>query len=264
MKISTVISFCTLDKKFIKPLLEQVKLFCDDIIVVYYDKLLNGKPEPIDEIAETIKNIDSNIKLLCLEFTNGNSKLIFVNSKLEFSEDKSSRYFHNLARWKAKDLAENDYILFIDGDEIPDGPAMKYILDNDLLKNYDGIDFKCYWYFRNAVNQAIQTEECGLLVHKKIITEKLMFTELERWSFRGSSGINYLSSVQLEQGPIFHHFSWVRTKQEMIEKVNSWGHKNDKNWLVHIEEEFSRDFNGTDFVHGYQYKQVNDQFNLES
>lgn len=246
MKISTVVSFCSLDKRFIKPLLEQVTLFCDDIIVVYYDKLLNGTPEPIDEMKQLIQSVNSDIKTLCLEFTN----------------DQSSRYFHNLARWNAKDYTKYDRILFLDGDEIPDGNIMKSILDNDLLLDYDVVDFKCYWYFRSAINQATTTEHCALLVDKKVITQRLMFTEAERWSFKGEPSIKSVSLLETEDGPIFHHFSWVRTKEEMIQKVSSWGHKNDRDWISQIEEEFSREFNGIDFVHNYRYTQVQDRFNL--
>jgi hypothetical protein len=50
-----------------------------------------------------------------------------------------------------------------------------------------------------------------------------------------------------------NHYSWVRTKEEMLRKVTSWAHSNDTNWTALVEEEFSREFNGTDFVHGYQY-----------
>jgi hypothetical protein len=40
----------------------------------------------------------------------------------------------------------------------------------------------------------------------------------------------------------------------MLKKVSTWAHKTDKNWNELIEEEFSRDFNGTDFVHNYKYE----------
>ena len=55
---------------------------------------------------------------------------------------------------------------------------------------------------------------------------------------------------------------WVRTKEDMINKVKNWGHKNDKNWIDCVEEEFGRSLNGTDFIHGYSYTQVENKFNL--
>lgn len=248
MNISTVISYCSLDQRFIRALLEQVKFFSNDIIVVYYDKLMNGKSEPIEEIETYIKNFDSNIQTVCLPF----------------SDDKSSKYYHNLARWRGKDLAKNDYILFLDGDEIPDGSLMKSFLDNNpsLLTDYDAVDFKCYWYFRSANNQALQTEECGMLVNKNVISETVIFNDLERWNFKHQPNIRSISRVQPQEGPIFNHFSWVRTKEEMLDKVSSWAHKHDRDWKKLIEQEFSREFNGTDFVHRYSYRQVEDRFRL--
>ena len=59
-----------------------------------------------------------------------------------------------------------------------------------------------------------------------------------------------------------HHYSWVRTQQEMLAKVGGWGHKHDKDWATLINEEFSREFNGTDFVHGYTYVNVENYYNI--
>ena len=77
--------------------------------------------------------------------------------------------------------------------------------------------------------------------------------------YNGEAGPAVLS---LTGRPMMHHFSWVRSKDEMITKVKNWGHASDKNWILLIEEEFSRSFNGTDFVHGYNYNIVENTFNL--
>jgi hypothetical protein len=89
-----------------------------------------------------------------------------------------------------------------------------------------------------------------------------MFTDLERWSFRQALGSKYLSDVTFEGQILMHHFSWVRSKDEMLQKVDSWGHKFDKDWISLIHEEFSRPFNGTDFVHNYAYNIVEDRFKI--
>jgi hypothetical protein len=46
----------------------------------------------------------------------------------------------------------------------------------------------------------------------------------------------------------------------MLQKVSAWGHANDTNWVELIEEEFSREFSGTDFVHGYEYEIIEKKF----
>ena len=55
---------------------------------------------------------------------------------------------------------------------------------------------------------------------------------------------------------------WVKNKKEMLRKVKNWSHKNDRNWEDLIEEEFSRDFNGKDFVHNYSYEIVENKFKI--
>ena len=244
MKASVVVSYCSLDKRFLSPLLDQVSIFSDDVIVVYYDKLLNGTPEPVDEIESMVRS--KNAKTLPLLYT----------------ADNSPRHFHNLARWVGTQHTKYDHVLFLDADEIPEGDVVKALLDNDMLAEYDAADFGCHWYFRSTTHQAVQKEECGLLIRKDVIRKELMFTEMERWSFRYTKGLKYVPRVQTQHGPFMHHYSWARTKEEMLTKVSAWGHKSDKDWASLIHEEFSRDFNGKDFVHGYSYTEVPDKFSI--
>lgn len=244
MKISVVVSYCSLDSKFMPALLNQLLIFSDDINIVYYNKLLNGTPEDVSAIDKFCSFDSNKIRGTCLKFTN----------------DNSSRHFHNLARWEGTSLAKHDYILFLDADEIPEGKVFKQILDANLFSEYDAVDFNCHWYFRSAQYQAVQTEECGLLIKKSMIKKELMFTESERWSFRNSHGIKYVRGVNVNNSPFMHHFSWARTQEEMLTKVSAWGHMHDKDWTSLINEEFSRDFNGTDFVHRYSYTKVPDKF----
>jgi hypothetical protein len=62
---------------------------------------------------------------------------------------------------------------------------------------------------------------------------------------------------------MFHHFSWVRTKEEMLTKVRSWAHRNDCNWTDLVEQEFTHEFTGRDFVHGYSYRTVPNVFDIK-
>lgn len=62
---------------------------------------------------------------------------------------------------------------------------------------------------------------------------------------------------------MFHHYSWVRTQDEMLKKVRAWGHKGDRNWVQLVNEEFTGPFRGTDFIHGYTYKSVKPFFDIQ-
>ena len=90
-----------------------------------------------------------------------------------------------------------------------------------------------------------------------------MFTDKERWGvFQGLGGER--PAVMGPTGPIFHHFSWARSRLEMTAKVRAWGHRHDRDWCSLINREFSSEFSGTDFVHGYRYETVADIFGLEN
>ena len=40
---------------------------------------------------------------------------------------------------------------------------------------------------------------------------------------------------------------------QLLKKIKSWGHSTDRDWESQIKEEFSRPFNGKDFIHNYNY-----------
>jgi hypothetical protein len=49
----------------------------------------------------------------------------------------------------------------------------------------------------------------------------------------------------------------------MLRKVKSWTHSGDRDWVSQVEKEFEHEFNGSDFIHGYQYNIVENKFNLK-
>ena len=79
---------------------------------------------------------------------------------------------------------------------------------------------------------------------------ELFFSLHERWNYHFSSTCSHQVLIDV----IFHHYSWVRTKSELLLKTKSWAHKNDKNWNELIEIEFLTDFSGTDPINNYNYK----------
>lgn len=246
MQVSVIISYCSLDRRFIVPLLRQCSLFSNDIVISAFDTLLNGSPESYTELQAAKHMYPRTVKVLCLPLLPGNPP----------------RHYHNLARWEGARFASERHLLFLDADEIPDGAILNEVLGRDLLGRFDAADFKCHWYFRSAKLQALQTEHCGLLLDREKMTEEAMFTSDERWSYRRIAGIDYRPLVSVGGAPFFHHFSWVRTQSEMAAKVDSWGHKFDRDWNALIDKEFAGPFSGKDFVHGYQYRNVSDRFNI--
>lgn len=236
-KIDTIIPFCSYDVKFIDNTIEGIRSISNDIIITYFDYTFDNKPENLDIVEEVKKN-------------NKDCKFI----KLNFNNSNDARWNHNYTRWIGYQLCRSDYILFLDSDEIFEGDKIKNWIDQKDTVS-DVTTFANYWYFRSTSYRALTYEDSPILVNRKIISENNIFNELERASYKYIPEISKeLSVLGLDNKPMCHHYSWAMDKNEMLRKVNSWGHKGDKDWNKLIEEEFSRDFNGTDFIHGYKYE----------
>lgn len=244
--MNTVISYCTNDYRFIRSNIEQCLKFSDKVIIPICDHFLDGTSENKDILQRTyeLKNL-------------GN--VVFI--EFEWNNQHPSRYWHNMSRWLGNMESESDYVLHLDADEIVDGDLMNQYLKTGDHLSYDVVSFECYWYFREPIYQAKKTEMAGSLIKKCIWTPNIAFTEAERWAYRGTN-LKYKEHCTHLDQVISNHYSWVRTKEQMINKVKSWGHNKDKNWVELVEEEFNRDFNGTDFVHGYSYNVVNNRYDV--
>jgi hypothetical protein len=248
--ITAILQYSTIDYRFLKCNLDQLSKFCDEIIVPICTHFFNGQPEDETKLQQSKDIINSypNTQVLMFDWDDPN---------------KSPRYYHNLSRKLGTDIAKNNWLLFVDTDEILSDEFMPWF---DTIKNTNNSYwFTCHWYFRSATNQATRVEGAGLLT-KKQYCNWILDSEHERQQLfhrlpNFTNGHDY-PVVSLSGRPMMHHFSWVRSKEEMLTKVKNWGHASDKNWIALIEEEFNRDFNGTDFVHGYNYNVVENIFNL--
>jgi hypothetical protein len=100
-------------------------------------------------------------------------------------------------------------------------------------------------------------EDSPILARKSKLSHSLILHKDERDAiYNLVKGIKKRMIVDISNNPMVHHYSWVRTKKEMLKKVNSWGHKNDRDWNSLVEEEFSKEFQGKDFIHGYSFEKV--------
>ncbi|MGA2939078.1 MAG: hypothetical protein ABSF52_18550 [Syntrophobacteraceae bacterium] len=250
--IGTIINFCTIDHKFLDACLREAGLFSRNIIVPVCNHLYNGDRENMSLLRRIIQK-HSSARISFLVFDYDHTKTIMFGS----------RFWHNYARWTGVMHLGGDiqYVLFLDGDEILDGKRFMKWMDASLFFRYDAISFNSYWYFREPGYQATTTEQAGMLVKKDSIRNDLLFSEYERLGFLTLPHVLYRQNGP-DGSPMVHHYSWVRSKEEMIRKVRSWGHNKDRDWLSLVEQEFQHDFNGTDFVHGYQYRIVDSAFNF--
>ena len=116
---------------------------------------------------------------------------------------------------------------------------MKYVetdkfikfINDPLFKNYDSYKLGCYWYFREKNYQATTYEYSPVLIKKNLINIDPNNLQYEREQMYELLNITNKSHVLIEEKPLVHHYSWVRTKEEMLRKVKSWGHSGDTSWV---------------------------------
>jgi hypothetical protein len=147
------------------------------------------------------------------------------------------------------------HVLLLDSDEIPEGER----LANITLPSQP-VMLAAQWYWRVPTRQAIQHKEhAGLL-------SPIRFFDWRPGVLGNVKDRKGMLPAQMDyarENPFMHHFSWVRNKAQMLVKIANWSHKDDRpDWKQNVEKEWSGPISEVDFVHGYRYRDVPNQFNL--
>lgn len=242
--ISVIVNYCTNDERFIRISLSNLLKISDDIIVPISDHFYDGTPENFKSINNLIKEYPT--VTFCI---------------YKWDNTKYPRYWHNYSRLIGTQYTKYDWILYLDSDEIIEPDKFNQFLNNGI-EDYDMYKLACYWYFREPTYQSVEWDATPILVRKRHVHIDLYDKFGERDQMYKPNEIKCKSMVTLNNKPFIHHFSWVRSKEAMLRKVQTWGHLNDKDWVSCVNEEFSRPFNGTDFVHGFKYITVKNKFNI--
>jgi hypothetical protein len=249
-KLGVIINYCTMDERFIRVCIDQALQVSDQVIVSVADHLFNGTPEDEDKLIQ-----------LSVEYPG----IVYIWEWEDLK--KPPHYYHNLSRIVGISELNKDitHVAFLDADELIHVEEFnKLIWDNDLLNDWDSIKLANYWYFYQPELQATKFEDSVVICRKDLINidpdnrwEREQMFELLPANLRKWRGLS------LDGKPVISHFSWVRSRETMKLKCKTWGHAGDKdNWDELIDDLFDNGFNGTDFVHGYNYKEVDNQFGL--
>lgn len=258
---SVVINYCSNERMFVDALLTECLKFTDDIVVSYGSHLYDGTPEDEDHINDLKKKF-ADVKFVQYE----------VDVKLDLYKQKGvskrpTAYWHNLARWTGvQALSRKEWVFIIDADEIPEGNLVKQWLSVADLKKTDCYKIATFWYFKNPSNQANVLEDSILLIHADYLNEDTLFGDFERdFTISKSKCLLRRLTKGISGAILWHHFSWVRPKKELVHKVRNWGHSCDMFKNVDAEklvEYIFRNPNVNDVVHGYEYVTVINKFNL--
>lgn len=264
--ISCIIISNTDDFRFLYPNLEQIKGIFKRIVIALGNQLWNGEEEDsvkLTAFKEHVSKTYANIDIVDYNIPKDEIKCML-------GQVRKDMYWEGHARWIAynrlieyKDC-EDDYIMYLDSDEIVNGATFKSWLDTNEYKSYDVLKLKNYWYWREPIYRAQDYyEDSVVLVKNKTFNPLAIFDNKGRHGlFDACKGTKIRNAGG--DSIFIHHYSWVRGEKEMINKVKTWGHRNDRrDWVDLVKEEFSRPFSGTDFLRGFNYDIVSNVFNIK-
>jgi len=262
---AVVVTFSTIDRAFLDTILSESLRFAKQVVVSYGTQLLNGEPEDLDWIAQ--KKVEWNEKDPRVTFASYDVVLPIENNPLKY---RQHAYYHNVSRIRGVECIREvnpnvDCVFFLDSDEVPDGMLVLNWLSNVQLPENKAILFANYWYFRDPRFQATTLESSILMVPWDWVStdekaDRLLMQDMERHAMPREATI--VGVVMPNNLAMFHHYSWVRSKADLLRKVTCWGHKGDRDWISEVEREFEGEFQGRDFVHGYEYKIVPNRWKI--
>lgn len=256
--IATIVNFCSNESRFIRATLEQAQKFSVQVIVPVCDHFFDGSPENrplLDGIYSSFPDC------LFIEYP-------FLPKKIPkkiLKKVDPAHFWHSLSRLIGFSFLDEwvEMVLFLDADEVPDGKRFSDWLDCSDYRQHTALKLSNYWYFRDPSNQALRFEDSVVLAQRKALEADILLHRDERDAiYNLLPGPKRRNVAGSDGKPMFHHYSWVRTKEEMLQKVQAWGHKGERDWTALVNEEFAAPFRGTDFVHGYSYQQVSPFFDI--
>jgi len=254
--VAAVINFCTNESRFLEWVVAEARLFAGQIIVPVCDHFFDGNNENLELLDQIYRSFPD---CTFVQYP-------FIPQKIpkRFFKDISPEHFwHSVSRLVAAQFLDPsiETVLFLDADEVPDGKRFQKWLSDSDYHQHVALRLANYWYFREPIYQALSAEDSVLLVQRRALENSLLLQDRERDAIYDELPGPKRRKVTDSTGePMFHHFSWVRTKEEMLKKVTSWGHRSDKDWASLVEKEFSGPFSGTDFVHGYAFQTIHSPF----
>ena len=256
--IATIVNFSSNESRFIKSTLEQALTFSMQVIVPVCDHFFDGSEENRPLLEKIYAAFP---ECLFVEYPYLPKKI----PKKILKQVETAHFWHSLSRLVGFNFVdeEAESLLFLDADEIPDGKQFLEWLNCSDYMHHTALKLSNYWYFRQPTHQALKFEDSIVLAQKKALEWEILLHKEERDAIYNLLPNPKRRHVFGPDGhPMFHHYSWVRTKEEMLKKVRAWGHRADRDWEALVQEEFNAPFRGTDFVHGYSYKSVNPPFEI--
>lgn len=248
--ISTIISYCTNDYRFLDLCIKGVAPFSQEVVIPVATHTFDGREEDRERLNQSY---GEQTGCQFLEYAYGEPYGLFP----DYKKEEEAHYWHATSRYLGALYAKGEYLLFLDVDEIVDTERFLAYLQAVDWQKYEAIRFQMHFYFRESKYRAVATPNYALLMKKGALESELLLDPLERQGmFASVRGPKLDHVVGLDGEPLIHHYSWVRSEEELQRKVKMWGHRDDKDFSSLVEKEFSLPFRGHDLIYGLHYKEV--------
>lgn len=252
-KIATIFSFCSNDWRFFKSCIEGARQFSDQILVTVCDHFFDGSPENyalLEDVYRTYPDVQF------VEFVFNPDRSYNIYSSISLEHPLWRLECHNIGRWISYFFIKDDieYLYYCDGDEITEGKRFSEWLNTKTYQAYSAMRFSCYWYFREARYRAVTDDDMSLLIRKDLLKPEMFWDEHERMGlYLNVPGKKMIHVKGTDGSPLVHHYSWVRTREEMDKKFATWRHYWERDWKELLDQEYERPFSGVDFIRQYSY-----------
>jgi len=254
-KIAVCLSYCTNDYRLFQKCLSEIKPFSSQILVITCDRFFKGASENIDLLHQTYQE---NPDIQFIQFSYLKDRLYSRYINRSPLDNDWIDYWHATTRYIPYFYLQKDieYVLFLDSDEIIEHKKFQNWLNTSEYKKYDAMRFLQYYYFREAKYRAKKFQIGGLFAKKSVLYPSLLMDGDDRCGIFHHLKGNKIEGMAFENTPMIHHYSWVKTKEECLQKAKNWCHHWEKDWIKLIHQEFSRSFNGRDFIDNREYEEI--------
>jgi hypothetical protein len=250
LKISTIISFCSNDWRYLSRAIFEASFFSDDIVVPVCDHFFDGTKENKALLNRIFSN---HPHVHFVQFAYDFVHLYNPFLSYEKSDVQWPALWHATSRYIGAIYAkENPYFLFTDVDEIVDGKKFKSWLEKETFTSYKAIRFSSYRYCYLASLRSHKIHHCSLLIDREQMRMNHVIQPDERYGmFARTEGAKKERVGELD--PFFHHYSLVKTEKELIKKCQTWGHRYEDDWEDLIKKSFCKKI---DFLFHEKFKTV--------
>ena len=230
-----IVNYCTNDYRYLALCLEELRKVFKWVIVPVCDHFFDGVAE---DRALLEQSYAEHPDVHFIEFAFG--KTLYGLNQFRDEESKKIHFWHSTARYVAWHYLpkEAEWALFLDVDEILD--TDRFIAWANQVKEYDAIRFDSYFYYQVPTMRSTTFMQNGLMVKRDAIkVDDLLVTGERMTTFERAKGEKLRNARGLDDCPLIHHYSWVRSDEEFERKVRSWGHHAEQDWEALLKKEFT-------------------------